>query len=541
MNAFSFLTMNVGGDGNDVWPWTGPSNTLRYDVSKLAQWEIVFTHSDRLGLFKHFKTQETENDSYLSDGNLGRERKLYYRELVARFGHHHALNWNLGEENTNSDAEREAFTEYFTSLDPYNHPIVVHTYPNQKEQVYGDLVDEPKFNGPSLQLGRMSDANANADVTTWINESDAAGQPWNVSVDEPGTAGSGLQPDRDDNHAAAREVLWSAFMGGADGLEWYFGYNYVDNDLNADDWRSRDAFWDYHRYALDFMRDLPVATMEAANDRLAGESGYVLGDGSEVFAAYLKDGADDASLSLPAGTFTVRWFDPRQGGSLQTGTVSEVLGGTSADLGAPPYDVNRGWVVRVQRSGPLPVEMTRFDVTTDGPNAAVLAWATASETNNAGFGVQHRAPGADDFDRLGFVEGTGTTSAAQSYRYRADGLEAGTHAFRLKQVDSDGTTTLSDTVRVQLSVRGAYALSGPAPNPVREQGRLTLRVKKAQQVEVALFDALGRQVRVLHDGRVPARRPLTLEVRPEDATSGTYFLRVRGERFTTTRRVVIVQ
>ena len=50
------------------------------------------------GLFLHFKTQETENQGLLDGGEVGPQRKLYYRELIARFGHHLALNWNMGEE-----------------------------------------------------------------------------------------------------------------------------------------------------------------------------------------------------------------------------------------------------------------------------------------------------------------------------------------------------------------------------------------------------------------------------------------------------------
>jgi len=45
----------------------------------------------------HFSTLITENDKLLDelDPNLffGNERKLYYRELVARFSHNLALNW----------------------------------------------------------------------------------------------------------------------------------------------------------------------------------------------------------------------------------------------------------------------------------------------------------------------------------------------------------------------------------------------------------------------------------------------------------------
>jgi len=68
------------------------------DVSRLEQWEIVLNHAQERGLFLHFKTQEAENQGLLDDGETGPQRKLDYRELIARFGHHLALNWNMGGE-----------------------------------------------------------------------------------------------------------------------------------------------------------------------------------------------------------------------------------------------------------------------------------------------------------------------------------------------------------------------------------------------------------------------------------------------------------
>jgi len=96
-----FLTYNIdGGDGKDTWMWTTPEVRDRYDCSKLDQWEIVFSHMDKLGIQLHVITQEAENDRKLGGSpDLNPVRKLYYRELVARFSHHLAVLWNLGEEN----------------------------------------------------------------------------------------------------------------------------------------------------------------------------------------------------------------------------------------------------------------------------------------------------------------------------------------------------------------------------------------------------------------------------------------------------------
>jgi hypothetical protein len=67
LNAFSFLTMNINGDDRDVYPYISDAseNRTRIDVSKTAQWEIVMGHADKMGMFMHFKLQETENDQLL--------------------------------------------------------------------------------------------------------------------------------------------------------------------------------------------------------------------------------------------------------------------------------------------------------------------------------------------------------------------------------------------------------------------------------------------------------------------------------------------
>ncbi len=69
MNSVYFMTYNSdGGDGKDTWIWTGPEVRDRIDVSKLARWEIVFAHMERMGIVMHLVIQETENDGKLGRG-----------------------------------------------------------------------------------------------------------------------------------------------------------------------------------------------------------------------------------------------------------------------------------------------------------------------------------------------------------------------------------------------------------------------------------------------------------------------------------------
>jgi hypothetical protein len=350
MNSVYFLTMNVAGDGDDVWPWTTKDERYRFDCSKLDQWDIVFAHMDRLGLLLHVVTQETENDQLLDGGELGVQRRLYYREMVARFGHHLAITWNLGEENTNSDQQRQAFAAFLRSCDPYDHPVVVHTYPGEYDKVYDPLLGSPHFEGPSLQMGEMS--LTHAETRKWITRSAARGRKWIVCLDEIGPADVGVKPDADDpRHDQVRhQALWGNLMAGGAGCEWYFGYKFPNNDLGCEDWRSRERLWDLTRYALEFFsQHLSFVEMTSLDAAVTGVPAYCFAKPGEVYAVYLPGGGA-AVLDLGPGTYSVRWYNPRAGGALQDGSVPKLTGPGARALGRPPADPDQDWVALLRRS-----------------------------------------------------------------------------------------------------------------------------------------------------------------------------------------------
>jgi hypothetical protein len=349
MNSVYFLTYNIdGGDGMDVWPWTSPQEKLRFDCSKLDQWEIVFSHMDKLGLAMHVIMQETQNDHALDGGELGRQRKLYYRELIARFAHHPALVWNLGEENTNTTEQRKAFAKYIHDLDS-GHPIVCPTYPGQSDQVYSPLLGYGYFEGPSLQTN-----DTHRQTMKWIDLSAKAGRPWFVCLDEIGPANTGVKPDNDDywHDDIRRQHLWGNLMAGGAGVEWYFGYSYPNNDLNCENWRSRDHLWDLTRYALEFFHDhLPFAKMSHHDELTSVPDDYCLAYPGQVYAIYLPSGGTtDLDLAQTTATFQIRWFDPRAGGPLQMGTLASTTGPGKVNIGQPLKDTDKDWVALVERS-----------------------------------------------------------------------------------------------------------------------------------------------------------------------------------------------
>jgi hypothetical protein len=351
MNSVYFLTYNLdGGDGRDVWMWSDVNERERFDCSKLDQWEIIFDHMDKLGIMLHVVTQEEENDGNLG-GSIGMNpvRKLYYRELVARFSHHHAVIWNLGEENNTPDADRKVIAAYIRNLDPYNHPITFHTHVFQALTFYDGVLGDENFEATSIQ-GDMK--NYHHETVALRQKSSAAGRKWAIFCDEQSEASHGVLPDADDpGHDIPRKMgLWGNLMGGGSGVEWYFGHQFPHMDINCEDWRSRDTMWDQTRYALEFFQSyLPFWDMEPADHLISSKDGHCLAKEGEIYALYLPyGGAAELDLGKFGSEFTVQWYSPRTGGDLVDGTVKTIQGPGTVSIGHPLTDDSMDWAVLVK-------------------------------------------------------------------------------------------------------------------------------------------------------------------------------------------------
>ncbi len=374
MNSAYFLTYNTdGGDGREVFPWTSPQQRSAYDVSKLEQWNRVFEHMMRKGVGMHLVTQETENDQILNAGNLGPQRMLYYRELVARFSHHLALTWNLGEENSNTELQVRSYARYIRALDPYDHPITVHSHPSLVDQVFDPLFGFEMMEGPSLQLG-LNDVHSR--TIQMVAESNAAERPWVVCYDEQNPANLGLVPDAVDfwHDEMRQKALWGNLMAQGGGVEYYFGFGNVHDDLDCEDWRTRDHMWELTRYALDSFRTyLPFWRMESIDALTPDVNDYVLAEEGQIYAVYRPSGgATTLDLGPTTDTFSVRWFLPRFGGALEFGSVTQVTGPGVVSIGNSP--TGGDWLAIVQnttnrRPSILSVEPDPKTYTREGPFA----------------------------------------------------------------------------------------------------------------------------------------------------------------------------
>jgi hypothetical protein len=98
----------------------------------------------------------------------------------------------------------------------------------------------------------------------------------------------------------------------------------------------------------------------------------------------------------------------------------------------------------------LPVKLTSF-TGQKKTNGIALKWATVSETNNAHFEVL-RASNAKDFVKIGEVKGSGNSSTHQSYHFLDSRPAQGNNYYRLKQVDFNGNSELSNIIVVDFNL-----------------------------------------------------------------------------------------
>ena len=438
-NSIYFLTYNIDrGDGCDVWPWVNESSKERFDVSKLDQWEVVFNHMDASGIQLHVILSERQNAKSIGPDNRGEDlnnlRKLYYRELIARFGHHLALQWNLGEENTNNDRYRIEFAEYIRSVDPYDHPITVHTSDSKAFEFYAGLLGEPFFEATSLQAN-IADYNELA--IYYRRQSQAAGRRWAVYADEQDPNASRERAD-----LLRKSGLWGNLMGGGAGVEWYFTF-----DLSLEDFRIFDDLWaDMGHASRFFQAHLPFQKMEPANELTASTTDFVFAQPGQTYAVYLPEGGTaDLNLSGSSSStaFDVWWYNPRSGGALERGSQASIQGGATRNLGRPPSNTSSDWVALVKTGSPA-----------TGNQPPLAAFETDVTSGTAPLDVLFDATGSSDPDGTiaSYLWDFGDGSSSSDRRLTHTYAEPGTYRVSLTVTDDQG---LSDQAEKEILVEAS--------------------------------------------------------------------------------------
>jgi len=93
----------------------------------------------------------------------------------------------------------------------------------------------------------------------------------------------------------------------------------------------------------------------------------------------------------------------------------------------------------------------------------------------------------------------------------------------------------------EMGFPGTHLLSEVYPNPFNPTTSFTLAVAEPQDVQIAVFDVLGRQITLLNDGPLAGRTNYQFTIDGRGLTSGTYFVRIAGETFADSHRITLLK
>lgn len=263
-------------------------------------------------------------------------------------------------------------------------------------------------------------------------------------------------------------------------------------------------------------------------------------DGGQTWTA-LSTGSADRTESIAAVSATEAWIVNRSGGIRHTtdGGVSwsAQSSGTGNDLNdIQMLDATTGYIAG---SGDIVLKTTNGGTT----------WTSVSNGTAGGNGLffldANTGWTVDDAGQIWF-----TADGGASWTLQPSGTSAALSRVHLPDsnhgwaVGGGGAVVAftSETTAAEAGVPDApVALSTPTPNPFVDQTTLTVEVGRLQRVRVEVFDVLGRQVALLHDGAVASGVPLRLSLEADGLPSGLYVIRAIGEAFSATRRATLMR
>ena len=275
-------------------------------------------------------------------------------------------------------------------------------------------------------------------------------------------------------------------------------YRPVQIDVTHSDGSSVD-------YTAEIMNSSPRTlsyTLPGSIDRISGvrylsvsRSGAANLSSSSVTMYYdADDGVSDPSnLRLVQDNGSSSWIDI---GGTGSGSGSGSI--TSASLAA----INNVFTFGNANGGsnPLPVSWLYFNVW-QKYNDVKLEWATAVERNADYFEVQRSTAGTE-FVSIGRVQAAGNSNTLKKYSYADGNKIQGTVYYRIKQVDTDGSFTLSAIKSVNTSSEQTMIF----PNPPAPEGyTLSLSDKFIGELTVRTLDVTGR---ILSEKQITADQKL---------------------------------
>ncbi len=184
---------------------------------------------------------------------------------------------------------------------------------------------------------------------------------------------------------------------------------------------------------------------------------------------------------------------------------------------------------------PFPVELSYFKASKERKDVR-LHWETASELNNKGFHIEYGTDGRH-FERIGWVNGKGTTSSITRYEFLHEAPRGRYNYYRLAQEDFDGTTEYTDVEVVEFA-RAFDIQVFPNPSTDGSTTILQLETKTRQEVNINIFDSAGKKVMSLNQSLDKGVN--TINLSKQQLSKGIYFISISHQAGTENIKLSII-
>ncbi len=187
----------------------------------------------------------------------------------------------------------------------------------------------------------------------------------------------------------------------------------------------------------------------------------------------------------------------------------------------------------------VPVELTSFEAILN-ENMVTLRWATATEVNNYGFGVERRYRKEGEWEKVSFVEGSGNSNSQKNYEYVDNIMSFGKYNYRLKQIDTDGTFEYSQVIEVNFGLPKEYSLGQNYPNPFNPTTTINFSLPKSCITKLEVYNLLGEKVKTIVNERLEAGA-YHLKFNGNNLTSGIYFYRLQSDSYQKVKKMLLLK
>ena len=179
----------------------------------------------------------------------------------------------------------------------------------------------------------------------------------------------------------------------------------------------------------------------------------------------------------------------------------------------------------------LPVELSQFTAKVLRNGGVQLNWRTETEVNNYGFEVERKLSSEQltvgNWENISFVEGHGNSNSPKEYEFIDDNVLSGKYAYRLKQIDNDGTFEYSKVIEVDIDAPIEYDLSQNYPNPFNPVTIINYSLPLKSQIELVVYNLLGESVIKLVNEEKEAGQH-SVEFDATKLSSGIYLISIRA-------------